>query len=316
MDDYLSRKSEFSRRYRAIDAHEVPSELDVAVVAHATQSVNIKKQAHARWRRFTAPLAVAATTVLAVSIVIQSGTQAPLPTPSESTQRSMLQDSALLPESSPRSVALEAAPPSPSVQITADVLQKKQTANEPRKSNLTVDSSDEKLSSLAKPKLVSAKSAKNDAPRDPSNSNETDSLTREDRARHEMAITAMRQSVAGAIAPASPNSAVNSAQEQVAAIAPPISANNSSAPVPQISAPAAMRAQPASETVTELKETVVTEKQKTTSMRVWKDPDQWLEYIRRLRAAGKTQEADQEWQRFRKAFPTVNVADNDNARSK
>jgi hypothetical protein len=46
------------------------------------------------------------------------------------------------------------------------------------------------------------------------------------------------------------------------------------------------------------------------------DPQAWLEDIRVMRRAGKDAEADREWQRFREAFPTFQVADDDIARAK
>ena len=45
--------------------------------------------------------------------------------------------------------------------------------------------------------------------------------------------------------------------------------------------------------------------------RVYTDPERWLEDIRELRRNGKDREADQEWERFRTAFPHHPVADSD-----
>jgi len=46
------------------------------------------------------------------------------------------------------------------------------------------------------------------------------------------------------------------------------------------------------------------------------DPAAWLEDIRDLRRAGKSADADREWDLFRKAFPDFEVADDDLARRK
>jgi hypothetical protein len=46
------------------------------------------------------------------------------------------------------------------------------------------------------------------------------------------------------------------------------------------------------------------------------DPQAWLEEIRELRRERKTQDADREWLRFREAFPDFPVADDDIARKK
>jgi hypothetical protein len=46
------------------------------------------------------------------------------------------------------------------------------------------------------------------------------------------------------------------------------------------------------------------------------EPDEWLAYIRELRATGKSRDADAEWNRFVKAYPTYSVAAADTARPK
>ena len=54
----------------------------------------------------------------------------------------------------------------------------------------------------------------------------------------------------------------------------------------------------------------------STERREQSDPEQWLEEIRDLRRAGKVADADREWQEFRKSFPDFRVADDDIARKK
>jgi hypothetical protein len=46
------------------------------------------------------------------------------------------------------------------------------------------------------------------------------------------------------------------------------------------------------------------------------EPEEWLAYIRELRATGKSRDADAEWKRFVKAYPTYSVAAADTARPK
>jgi hypothetical protein len=46
------------------------------------------------------------------------------------------------------------------------------------------------------------------------------------------------------------------------------------------------------------------------------DPERWLEEIRRLRAAGRSEDADREWLRFEAAFPRHVVSPDDVARKK
>lgn len=49
---------------------------------------------------------------------------------------------------------------------------------------------------------------------------------------------------------------------------------------------------------------------------VHEEPKHWLERIRQLRKDGKTQDADREWQRFREAYPDYAVAETDAAKAR
>jgi hypothetical protein len=77
-EEYLGRESQLSKRYRALATDEVPAQLDGAILAQAREAV-AQKPASARkkpaWMRWTPPLALAASMVLVISIVIESGTQ-------------------------------------------------------------------------------------------------------------------------------------------------------------------------------------------------------------------------------------------------
>lgn len=77
-DAYLGRESEVSKRYRALGADEVPAALDRSVLAQARAAVADKMalpRKRPAWTRWTAPLALAASAVLVVSIIMRSGTQ-------------------------------------------------------------------------------------------------------------------------------------------------------------------------------------------------------------------------------------------------
>jgi len=70
LNDYLRRDSAVSQRYRELDADAVPASLDHAVLAQARAAIAEKKPS--RWRgvtRWSAPLALAASVVVVVSIV-------------------------------------------------------------------------------------------------------------------------------------------------------------------------------------------------------------------------------------------------------
>ena len=76
LNDYLRRDSAVSQRYREVVADAVPASLDHAVLAQAKSAVAEKKVS--RWRgvtRWSAPLALAASVVVVVSIVRQPAMQ-------------------------------------------------------------------------------------------------------------------------------------------------------------------------------------------------------------------------------------------------
>jgi len=62
-----------SQQYQSLEADDVPTELDRAILERAEQAVRKQPDAkQQRWRRWSIPVALAASTVLAVSIVLES----------------------------------------------------------------------------------------------------------------------------------------------------------------------------------------------------------------------------------------------------
>lgn len=94
-DEYLGRQTEVSQRYRGLEVDDVPAHLDHAVLAQARAAVAAGSDELSRVRRsrsklmqWGVPTALAASALLVVSIVINSGTQheitpvsAPMPAP-------------------------------------------------------------------------------------------------------------------------------------------------------------------------------------------------------------------------------------------
>lgn len=75
-EEYLGRESQLSKRYRTLAADEVPAELDRRVLAQAQAAVvGASSRKKPAWVRWSAPLALAASMVLAISIVIENGTE-------------------------------------------------------------------------------------------------------------------------------------------------------------------------------------------------------------------------------------------------
>lgn len=74
LDEYLRGESPVSQRYRELEAENVPPQLDAAVLAQAHAAVAQRKRKPS-WVRWGAPLALAASAVMAVAIVLEVGVQ-------------------------------------------------------------------------------------------------------------------------------------------------------------------------------------------------------------------------------------------------
>jgi hypothetical protein len=75
LDEYLARGSDVSRRYRELDDDTVPPEVDRRVLAEARAAASRSQSGGRAWMRWSAPVALAASAVLVLSIVIESGDQ-------------------------------------------------------------------------------------------------------------------------------------------------------------------------------------------------------------------------------------------------
>lgn len=84
LEDYLARRSSLSRRYRELEDDAPPPELDARVLAEARRAVEQSNTHRTRSMRWRAPLAVAATVLLTVAVVLEvtqrpAGENAPVP---------------------------------------------------------------------------------------------------------------------------------------------------------------------------------------------------------------------------------------------
>lgn len=276
-EEYLKRGTPVSQHYQALEADETPSDLDRQILARAEEAVRSPATSKRRaWQRWSIPVALAASAVLAVSIVIESGqhesalTRAPsysepalevAPAPRELEERA-IEPSAEAPAPQPV--------PAPNAADEADVLRERHA--QARREQVERRS---ELQAVAVPPPPEA-----------------------------LAKRIEPEAESGVAADSRAKKAFSDAAAQTASRGParPVPV----APVPPLEAerPAATAA-PA--------RAVRGFASETQSIDAHTDPEAWLREIRELRAAGKSEEADREWKAFRESFPDHVVAEDDPA---
>ncbi|HEY5808994.1 MAG TPA: hypothetical protein VIT67_13545 [Povalibacter sp.] len=333
LEEYLSRESQISQRYREIEGDDVPGHLDAAILAQASAAVAGKSGARAvddlarvrarrrRLMQWGIPTTLAASTLLVVSIVIRSGSQH---------------------EVMPAEMAASQNSPAPTAVPPVDARQQKTEHS---------DAVSEGLVLIAPPRdavtefssLAPARSAQSAAVRD-----QQERAEREQAQARSVAVHAeqTRRSLQEAPREMPPPAAVAAIRAQPVAALPPAPA---SAPAQKMAADAAepeRQQMPATEeaSATEqddgLDEIVVTgveanrsragsgprgtvrtgnsatsisDAQAETERRE-ADPELWLEYIRQLRRDGKAVSANRQWEQFRRTYPDYTVDEADLAR--
>ena len=344
LQEYLAGNSPVSQRYGELAGDDVPAHLDELVLKQSRDAVGTVsleqerlRRSRQRLKRWSIPATLAASTVLVVSIVIESGNRHQVTDPLEA----------------PSQVATveESAPAAP---YASDKLEAERQA--PPASSPAVPPS-EKRSKVApaamarKPSDAGAGSQFVESPKSDAKSSA---------ASEEVAVAALRKQeppqnspVAITTIPAQGNispAARPSAASPPATMAPaPLSQNatamqssgtNSSARRERAAAESKDLARDAEADVSEVavtgsrvnrlaaptagpRDTI--SQNAATDARAdvadeavdWRaQPEAWLAHIRQLRADGSNDEADKEWKRFRKAHPDYTVAETDIARAK
>lgn len=277
-EEYLKRGSPVSQHYQALESDETPSDIDRQILARAEEAVRSSTASKRRaWQRFSIPVALAASAVLAVSIVIESGqhesalTHAPsysepvrdvAPAPAQVEERT-LEPSVEAPAPKPA--------PAPSAADEADVLRERQA-----------QARREQIERRGERQAVAA-------PPPP-------------------------EALAKRIEPQSDSSgAADSRAEEAFSDAPAQTASSGPArPVPVAPVPPLEIERPAT-AVTSARVVRPAFASESPKIEVRTDPEEWLREIRELRAAGKNEEADREWKAFRESFPDHVVAEDDPA---
>jgi hypothetical protein len=304
LDEYLERDSEISQRYRELGRDEVPPELDRRVLAAAREAVASDSAKRSRsWVRWSAPVALAASVVLVVTVVLERGVQ---------------DEAVLLPQSADdvRQVPSRAA---------GEVVRDDQAANAADEAKVAEELT-RQPGFVAEPVVAPPLPV---APR---------AATAEAFAKAEAEPKPERPGTTYSAAPLPDSTETQGAPIAIQTV-PPVAPTP--APVAQISARKSAEASEAEKRDTaDVSEIAVTgsrarratgrtvgprntissgsfrseSQMAPDERRERSDPQAWLEDIRELRRAGKTAEADREWQLFRGSFPDFRVADDDIAR--
>jgi hypothetical protein len=316
LDEYLKGGSDISKRYRELGSDDVPPELDRRVLDEARAAVANSGGGRARsWLRWSAPLAVAASAVLVVTVVIESGVQNDASFATQQVaadkarveqvrqlEESKLQDQVaqqpqreqqvrFAPEPPPAVMAPQA--PAPAAAPPVVMLEKIEAARannvaEAPREEVRVDTKalQSPVSDVPAPvTVVTAESLDSAAPQ----------------------IAAEQPAPARKEAAPEPAAAeADSADDSLSSVS--ITGNRArrtgrnAGPRGTISGSAlSSETRPAADVDAE-----------PSDLRA--DPQKWLESIRELRRSGKVEAADRAWQEFHKAYPNFPVADDDLAR--
>jgi hypothetical protein len=309
LDEYLKGGSEVSQRYRELGGDDVPPDLDRRVLAAARDAVaQAGAQRSRSWLRWSTPVALAASVVLVVTVLLEKG----------------VQDELVLPAQSPA----ESRPVSSDAATEGDAASEGDAA--------AADDAEAKLADEVVPQLAPAEAPRVPTPAQPA-------VPEAEAERYvasppEITVEAQALRARREQQQATP---VTSVQSEPSVAPPP-----EPAPEAQVSARKSLERSETESAASssDLAEVVITGASRarrpagrgvgprgTISSSVFKDgdsqalageqreradPQAWLEDIRELRRAGKSDEADREWQLFREAFPDVQVADDDIARKK
>jgi len=318
LEEYLRGGSDVSRQYRQLQSSDVPAELDRLVMRQAQEAVKSRPAKSRTWVRWAGPLALAASAVLVVSIVIESGVH----------KETYL----AVPVSAPAEVASSAAEKRASGVTEA---QEKSAAN----SGNTDRGNDASVVHIAP---LEPAAPMYDAPPPATFTQESPApAPAEDRS------LAIQRPAPPPVAAPAPQYARTRAAPKVEALTPPAESERREPPESVEVTAAKMRESAAqasaSSPVTVLEEDAdISEVLMTGTRRPeakrnvgprntiavpahreaddegesqdYSDPEHWLRDIRELRKQNKHEDADREWRRFRYVYPNYEVAEDDAAR--
>ncbi len=317
LDEYLKGDSDVSRRYRELGRDEVPPELDRRVLTAAHDAVANEGARRSRsWLRWSAPVALAASVVLVVTVVLERGPQdeltaVPAQAPAEPQVRYMVRDKddsaeterKLADEVRQRAGNAQESSPvyvQPVTQAPPALYADRAPMPEPAPAAVTAAKA-EARPFVPPPDLVVEQQSDQTVtqsvaavPEAPAVAQPEQALRNELRARESAALSREEADSASALE-----------ETSVTGTRARRGPGRTAGPRGTISATGALagESRPASD-------------DESAERADRSDPAAWLEEIRDLRRAGKTADADRQWDLFHQAFPDFQVADDDIARKK
>jgi cytoskeletal protein RodZ len=299
LDEYLRRESVVSQRYREIEADMVPPELDAAVLAQARAATVTQRKLKPGWMKWSAPLALAASAVLIVAIVLEVGIQEDVRMPAATMEpTTSSQPSA---EAQVVQEVVQIAPiaaPSPQMQFEPASPAADQATSE-RKAEAPAELAKKSTEREAIESVVVTERKRQETLQDAPMSVGAMSRDELDAAATDLGTARSDSNSAGAVSE-SLEQARAAANEQVVVTAQSHAESRPrSAPIPP-RAVNIMRSPPAPAPPAQQAPRLA--------------PGAWLEQIRALRREGKVLEADEQWKEFSDAYPNFEVAEADAAR--
>jgi hypothetical protein len=288
LDEYLSRGSDVSRRYRELDDDNVPPELDRRVLAEAHGAVSKNQSGGRAWMRWSAPLALAASAVLVLSIVIESGGDYERPMGMTDPDQAADARPAKAETSAPKAASTPAEPPvEVFTGLVPDATFEPQAPPEVRAPA---------AASQSREQTLARQSAERQRVRGLVGETDTQART------EEVQVTAGR--AAPAVEMTSPTPIHTITEDEVLQEA--VVTGQRRAETRRSSGPRDTIARPSASGVSANAEAEYADRAFKRST-----PEEWLEEIRRLRREGEAREADTQWEQFRKQFPDYPVAEDD-----
>jgi hypothetical protein len=283
LNEYLKGDSSVSRQYRQLSSEQVPPSLDRLVLRQAEDAV--KRPSRPAWLRWAAPLAVAASAVLVVSIVIETGMQNEKLVSAPVTQSKRAAEVPI-----ERRLIDESAdvPPPPKLAVPP-----------PEVADVQADSAPTGARRRSEPAPVAAPA--------PARAPEKKALATPPVA-NEAGAALAREQFANAERQKSQLEAA--AREQLSASQRAMRGDQSQPADPRETIE---KLEPKS-VLSYSRPINVTTDNVATLQKTHTDPEAWLKEIRQLRTDNKQEEADREWRRFRETFPDYEVAETDAAR--